>query len=605
MRLSPRGRVLPGFGLGLGTSLLYLSLLVLLPLAACVLKASELNFDEFRAAVWNDRAVAAYQLTFGASLQAALINVPLGLIVAWTLVRYEFPGKRIIDALVDVPFALPTAVAGLVYGSLYVKTGWLGQFLVPLGFEGAFSRTGIVLVLVFTGFPFVVRTVQPVLEDMDAELEQAASTLGASKWQTFRRVILPMLIPPTLTGFTLAFARAIGEYGSVIFVSSNIRGQTEIAPVLIVSRLEEFAYKEAAAVAVLLLCVSFLLLGLVNLLERWTQPGSAPRLVRWPMAKVSKGFEAASVWTAGQGAVKLLGKLLAPVGRFVIHNLKWLMIGATSLILGVLVAIPLANVFAQAFSKGPIKYVEFLVSDPDTRHAVFLTAIVAPLAVAMNTLFGIAAAYTVARFRFFGRTLLTTLIDLPFSVSPVVAGLVLVLVFGGQSPLGVWLKDHGFQVIFSPPGLVLATAFVTFPFVARELLPVLEANGPDEELAARSLGANAWQMFWRVTLPNIKWGLLYGVILCNARAMGEFGAIYVVSGRIGGQTDTMPLRVEKLFQEYNQPAAFAVASVLTLLALVTLGAKAALEKKVRAERAGEQVHPEGVEALSPGQRPGN
>jgi sulfate ABC transporter permease protein CysW/sulfate ABC transporter permease protein CysT len=601
--------VLPGFGLGLGTSLLYLSLLVLLPLAACVLKAAELSFDEFRAAVWNDRAVAAYQLTFGASLQAALINVPLGLIVAWTLVRYEFPGKRVVDALVDVPFALPTAVAGLVYGSLYVKTGWLGQFLVPLGFEGAFSRTGIVLVLVFTGFPFVVRTVQPVLEDMDAELEQAASTLGASKWQTFRRVILPMLVPPTLTGFTLAFARAIGEYGSVIFVSSNIRGQTEIAPVLVVSRLEEFAYKEAAAVAVLLLGVSFLLLGVVNLLERWSQPGSAPRLVRAPLNVVANGFETVTAWAAGHGGVKLLGRLFAPVGWFVIRNLKWLMIGASGLILGVLVAVPLASVFAQAFSKGPVKYVEFLVTDPDTRHAIFLTAIIAPLAVAMNTVFGIAAAYTVARFRFPGRTLLTTLIDLPFSVSPVVAGLVLVLVFGGQSPLGVWLKDHGFQVIFSPPGLVLATAFVTFPFVARELLPVLEANGPDEELAARSLGANAWQMFWRVTLPNIKWGLLYGVILCNARAMGEFGAIYVVSGRIGGQTDTMPLRVEKLFQEYNQPAAFAVASVLTLLALVTLFAKAMLETKVQAERASGQVSREatpsalGVASRLTGERP--
>ena len=604
MRLSPAGRALPGFGLGLGTSLLYLGLLVLLPLAACVLKAAELSFDEFRAAVWNDRAVAAYQLTFGASLQAALINVPLGLVVAWTLVRYDFPGKRIVDALVDVPFALPTAVAGLVYGSLYVKTGWLGQFLVPLGFEGAFSRTGIVLVLVFTGFPFVVRTVQPVLEDMDAELEQAASTLGASKWQTFRRVLFPMLVPPTLTGFTLAFARAIGEYGSVIFVSSNIRGQTEIAPVLIVSRLEEFAYREAAAIAVLLLVVSFALLAVVNLLERWTQPGAAPRLVRRPLAALGRGFEAVSAWAAGQGVVRLLGRRLAPLGGLVIRYLKQLMIGATVLVLGVLVAVPLANVFAQAFGKGPVAYFRFLFDDPDTRHAVFLTAVVAPLAVALNTVFGVAAAYTIARFRFPGRTLLTTLIDLPFSVSPVVAGLALVLVFGLHSPLGGWLKEHGFQVIFAPPGLVLATAFVTFPFVARELLPVLEANGPDEELAARSLGATGWQMFWRVTLPNVKWGLLYGVILCNARAMGEFGAIYVVSGRIGGQTDTMPLRVEKLFQEYNQPAAFAVASVLTLLAVVTLGAKAALEKKVRAERGAATDHPEGVGVLRPGQRPG-
>jgi sulfate transport system permease protein len=252
-------------------------------------------------------------------------------------------------------------------------------------------------------------------------------------------------------------------------------------------------------------------------------------------------------------------------------------------ILGLLVVVPLASVFSQALSKGFGAYWDALTADPDTRHAVFLTLMVTPVAVAMNTVFGIAAAYTIARFRFPGRTILTTLIDLPFSVSPVVAGLVFVLIFGLQAPLGAWLKDHGYQVIFAAPGLVLATAFVTFPFVARELIPVLEANGPEEEIAARSLGANGWQLFWRVTLPNIKWGLLYGIILCNARAMGEFGAIYVVSGRIGGQTDTMPLRVEKLMQEYNQPAAYAVASVLTLLALVTLLLKVVVERKMKAE----------------------
>jgi sulfate transport system permease protein len=264
-------RALPGFGLGLGYTVLYLSLMVLIPLAMAVLKAAELSWAEFWAAVWTPQAVAAYKLTFAASLTAAAINVVLGLIVAWTLVRYQFPGKRLVDALVDVPFALPTAVAGLVYASLYMKTGWFGQFLVPLGFEGAYSRTGIVLVLVFTGFPFVVRTVQPVLEDLDAEAEEAAHILGASRWQTFRRVLLPTLIPPALTGFTLAFARAVGEYGSVIFVSSNLPFETEIAPVLVVTRLEEFAYREAAAVAVLLLGFSFALLVPVNLLERWSK----------------------------------------------------------------------------------------------------------------------------------------------------------------------------------------------------------------------------------------------------------------------------------------------------------------------------------------------
>jgi sulfate/thiosulfate transport system permease protein len=260
---------------------------------------------------------------------------------------------------------------------------------------------------------------------------------------------------------------------------------------------------------------------------------------------------------------------------------RYALIGLTVAIVGVLVIIPLASVFIQAFDKGVIAYFRYIFNDPNTRHAIFLTMIVAPVAVALNTVFGVAAAYVIARFRFPGRTVLVTLIDLPFSVSPVVAGLALVLLLGVQSPIGSWLRDHGFQVIFSAPGLVLATIFVTLPFIVRELIPVMEANGPDEEIAARSLGANAWQMFFLVTLPNIKWGLLYGIILCNARAMGEFGAIYVVSGRIEGQTDTMPIRIEKLVQEYNKTAAYALASMLTMLALLTLGLKVIVEGRLR------------------------
>ncbi|HEX3152176.1 MAG TPA: sulfate ABC transporter permease subunit CysW [Gemmataceae bacterium] len=278
------------------------------------------------------------------------------------------------------------------------------------------------------------------------------------------------------------------------------------------------------------------------------------------------------------------------------HQDHWLVRGGLTVItlgiIGVLIVVPVVSVFAQALSKGLGTYVHNLFGDPDTRHSILMTATVAPVAVAMNLVFGVAAAWCVARFQFTGRTLLITLIDLPFSVSPVVAGLVFVLLFGAQGYFGPWLREHGFQVIFAPPGLLLATAFVTFPFVARELIPVLEAIGPEEELAARSLGASGWQMFWRVTLPNIKWGVLYGVILCNARAMGEFGAVYVVSGRITGQTDTMPLRVEKLNQEYNSPASFALASALTLLALVTLFVKVGIERQARPRVA----KPEGVEA---------
>ena len=264
-------RVLPGFHLTLGYSMLYLSLLVLIPLAACFLRAASLSPSEFVAAVWTPRARAAYGLTVGASFAAAAINVPIGVLIAWVLVRYHFPGKRLFDALIDLPFALPTAVAGLVYSSLYVESGWLGRFLVPLGIQGAYSRLAIVLVLTFIGLPFIVRTVQPILEDREAEIEEAAACLGATRWQTFSRVLIPTLLPAIVTGFALAFARGLGEYGSVVFVSGNMPFKTEIAPVLIVAALEGFNYAQAAAIAVVLLVISFSMLVLINLLERWSK----------------------------------------------------------------------------------------------------------------------------------------------------------------------------------------------------------------------------------------------------------------------------------------------------------------------------------------------
>jgi sulfate transport system permease protein len=257
------------------------------------------------------------------------------------------------------------------------------------------------------------------------------------------------------------------------------------------------------------------------------------------------------------------------------------------LVLTVLVVIPVANVFYEALADGFGAYWRNLTADPDTRHSILLTLTVAPIAVVCNLVFGVAAAWAITRFRFPGRTILVTAIDIPLSVSPVVAGLAFVLLFGLQGFFGPWLRSHGFEVLFTVPALVIATTFVTLPFVARELIPVMEAIGPDEELAALSLGANGRQIFWLVTLPNIKWGLLYGVILCNARAMGEFGAVYVVSGRISGETNTMPLQVEMIMAEFNTPGAFALASVLTFLAGVTLLLKVWVEgkKKSTAEEA--------------------
>jgi len=264
-------RVLPGFRLSLSYTLLYLTVLLGVPLIACLAKVSSLTPSQFLGAVWTERARAAYLLTFGVSFAAAVINVPLGLLLAWILVRYEFPLKRVFDSLIDLPFALPTAVAGLVYANLYVQNGWFGRYLVPLGIYGAYSRFAIVLVLTFIGLPFVVRTVQPVLETIETEIEEAAASLGATRMQTFLRVLLPSLVPALTTGFALTFARSLGEYGSVVFVSGNIMFKTEIAPVLIVSQLEEYHYAEATAIALVLLAGSFAMLAVINTLERWSR----------------------------------------------------------------------------------------------------------------------------------------------------------------------------------------------------------------------------------------------------------------------------------------------------------------------------------------------
>ena len=265
---APR-RVLPGFRLTLGYTLFYLALIVLIPLSALISKTFTLTLGQFWAAVSSPRVVASYQLTFGASLIAALVNVVFGLLVAWVLVRYSFPGKKIVDALVDLPFALPTAVAGISLTALLAGNGWVGQYLEPLGFKLAFNRNGIVIALIFIGLPFVVRTVQPVLEDVERELEEAATCLGATRWQTFTRVIFPSIAPALLTGFAMAFARAIGEYGSVIFIAGNMPMLSEITPLIIIGKLEQYDYAGATAVAVMLLVISFVLLLLINALQSW------------------------------------------------------------------------------------------------------------------------------------------------------------------------------------------------------------------------------------------------------------------------------------------------------------------------------------------------
>jgi sulfate/thiosulfate transport system permease protein len=268
--MSKKTNVLPGFNLSLGYTLLYLSLIVLIPISAAFIKTAELSFEEFWQIVTAPRVMASYKLTFGASLIGASINAVFGLLTAWVLVRYDFYGKKLIDAFVDLPFALPTAVAGIALTAIYSKNGWIGSYLEPLGIQVAFTPIGVVVALTFIGLPFVVRTVQPVLEDLEAEAEEAAASLGANRWQTFYKIILPAVLPALMTGFALAFARAVGEYGSVIFIAGNMPMVSEITPLIIITKLEQYDYTGATAVAVVMLVISFLLLLLINGLQWWS-----------------------------------------------------------------------------------------------------------------------------------------------------------------------------------------------------------------------------------------------------------------------------------------------------------------------------------------------
>ena len=270
MRFKQRS-IIPGFGLAMGFTVLYLSLIVLIPLSGLLFKSATLSWEAFWGTVTSARVLASFRLTFGASLAAASINAVFGLLVAWVLVRYPFPGKRLVDALVDLPFALPTAVAGITLAGLYAGNGWIGRHLEPLGVKVAYTPVGIMVALTFIGLPFVVRTVQPVLKDLEGELEEAAACLGANRWQIFRRVIFPAILPPLLTGFALAYARAIGEYGSVIFIAGNMPMVSEITPLLIVTKLEQYDYVGAAAIATVMLGVSFLILLAINMIQWWSR----------------------------------------------------------------------------------------------------------------------------------------------------------------------------------------------------------------------------------------------------------------------------------------------------------------------------------------------
>jgi len=512
-------RVLPGFTLSLGTSLLFVCLILLLPLSALVMQLAQMSWAQYWDVITNPQVVAAYKVTLLSAFVASIFNGVFGLLMAWILTRYRFPGRTLLDALMDLPFALPTAVAGLTLASLFSVNGFYGEWLAKLDIKVTYTWLGIAVAMAFTSIPFVVRTVQPVLEELGPEYEEAAETLGATRWQSFRKVVLPELSPALVAGVALSFTRSLGEFGAVIFIAGNIAWKTEVTSLMIFVRLQEFDYPAASAIASVILGAS-----------------GAPR-INWG---------------------------------------KWFLIGTGMLVSAFILLVPMIYIFVQAFSKGLMPVLQNL-ADPDMLHAIWLTVLIALIAVPVNLVFGVLLAWLVTRFNFPGRQLLLTLLDIPFAVSPVVAGLVYLLFYGSNGPLGGWLDEHNLQIMFAWPGMVLVTVFVTCPFVVRELVPVMLSQGSNEDEAAVLLGASGWQMFRRVTLPNIRWALLYGVVLTNARAIGEFGAVSVVSGSIRGETLSLPLQIELLEQDYNTVGSFTAAALLTLMAIITLFLKSMLQ----------------------------
>lgn len=548
-------RIIPGFGLSLGVTLSMLSCIVLIPLASLFLSAGTLDFHEFWEIVTSKQILSGYRVSLLCALAAAVINAVFGTILAWVLVRYDFPGKRIWNGIIELPFALPTAVAGIALTTLYSDEGWIGGLFAKIGISIAYTPAGIIIAMVFVGIPFVVRSVQPVLEKLDHEYEEAAAMLGAGRMRIFFKVILPELFPAVIAGFGLALARGIGEYGSVIFIAGNIPYKTQIAPLLIMTKLEQYKYADATAIAFVLLLISFLVMLLINGIQIYMQR-----------------------FTKSGGNVQPVQKVLAPRQETARRTARCTLIGISLFFLTVMLLIPLGCVIFNALKDGfPVFFDAIL--DKYTLHALSLTLLATVLAVAVNTVFGVFAAYLLSKFYFRGRQVLATLIDLPFSISPVIAGLIFILTFGNIGWMGDFLQQHGIKIVFAVPGIILATIFVTFPFVFRELFPVMSAMGTDEEEAAALMGAKHSTIFRRITFPHIKWALLYGIVLCAARAMGEFGAVSVISGHLRGVTNTLPLHVEILYNEFNTTAAFSVSALLVMMAIIILILRNFLEYK--------------------------
>jgi sulfate transport system permease protein len=541
-------RVIPGFGLSLGATVVWLSVIVLIPLSSLVFAAYGSGFEGFWKVIASRRVLAGLRVSFSCAFAATAINAFFGVLIALTLVRYEFPFKRLADGLIELPFALPTAVAGISLTQLYSDKGIIGSFLGKFGIRVAYSKLGIIIALVFVTIPFVARTIQPVLERLDSRYEESAVTMGAGRVRIWFSVVFPEIFPALLTGFGLAFARALGEYGSVVFISGNKPFVTETAPLLIMTKLQQFDYPGAAAVALATLIAAFLALFFINAAQLY-------------FGRYLKGENDGAATSPQKHGLSWAG---------------WLSVAVCCAFLFVMLVMPLCLVIFASLKNGWNVYWE-AVSDRYAISALRLTVISTVVAVAANTVFALFVSWLVTRFDFKGKKTLMTLIDIPFTVSPVIAGLIFILMFGRIGWAYPLLKKYGIEIVFAMPGIILAVIFVTFPFVARELIPVLNARGRGEEEAAALMGAGGLTIFRKITLPNIKWALLYGVILCSARAMGEFGAVSALSGHLRGKTNTLPLHVEVLYNDFKKTQAFAVSSLLVILAVLVLVARNIVE----------------------------
>jgi sulfate ABC transporter permease protein CysT/sulfate ABC transporter permease protein CysW len=528
-----------------------LSLVVLIPIVSVVIYTSGQNFSDFWETITSKRLFSAYKVSFFCAFVATIINSVFGVILAWVLVRYDFPFKRFMDGLIELPFALPTSVAGITLTTLYSQNGWFGKIFAKFGIRVSYTKIGIIIAMIFIGIPFIVRNIQPVLEKFDRTYEEAGEMFGASRSQIFFKIIFPEIVPPLLTGFGLAFARALGEYGSVVFIAGNKPYETEVVPLLIMSKLQQFDYTSATAIALVMLLVSFTIMFITNSIQLYT-------------SKFNKGMDTntsnKSVPNTDKGIV------------------KWLLIILGALFLIIMLIVPIIAVVHEALSGGLSSYVE-AVTDKYTVSSVKLTLLATFIAVIVNTFFGLFASWTITKFKFTGKKILSSLIDIPLAVSPVIAGLVFILTYGRIGWANSILKALDIKIVFSITGIILATIFVTFPFISREIIPMLNSIGNDEEEMASIMGANAWTIFSKITFPHIKWALLYGIVLCTARAMGEFGAVSVISGHLRGKTTTMPLHIEILYNEFKYVDAFAVSSILVLFAIIILIVKSIVEYK--------------------------